>query len=105
MKGVTQVIEATLGAIIILGLLMFLFTTQPVQEQDVHEISYKCLTYAKDFTDFNDKLNSCLPSTYDYQFKICENIDCSVALPENQTITVVDYIDVGPKLIKLWVYR
>ena len=105
MKGVTQVIEATLGAILILGVMIFLFSAQPVQEQDIHEISYECLKYAKDFTDFKDKLGSCLPGTYDYQFKICESIDCSTTLPENKTITVVDYIDSGPELIRVWVFR
>ena len=105
MKGITQVIEATLGAILILGVMVFLFSVQPIQEQDIHEISYNCLTYAKDFTDFDNKLESCLPSSYDYEFRICSTTDCSITLPENKTVTSVDYINSGPELIRVWVYR
>ena len=105
MKGVTQVIEATLGAIMILGLLIFLFSVQPVQELDIHELSYDCLTYAKDFTEIKDKLDLCLPSTYKFELKICDSVECSVKLPENKTVTLVDYIESGPKIIKLWVYK
>ncbi len=105
MKGVTQVIEATLGAIIILAVMAFLFSGSVVQEQDVHEISYNCLTYAKDFTNFDEKLDECLPSTYDYDYRFCNTNDCSIDLTENKTVTVVDYINSGPELIRVWVYR
>ncbi len=110
MKGVTNIIEAVIGAIIILGVMMFLFTSQPIHDQDMYDTAYSCLEYAKDFSDMNSALRSCLPSSYDFQAKICNApIGCADSLvstlPANATITSAEYIDSGPRLIKLWVYK
>ena len=107
MKGVTDTIEAVIGAIVILCVMMFLFTSQPVQEQDMYDTAYTCLEYAKDFSDMNSALRTCLPSSYDFQARICYSPTVcipSASLPVNTTITSAEYIDSGPRLIKIWVY-
>ena len=105
MKGFTQTLEAVIGVVIIIGVMLFLFSPVNIQEQDIHETAYSCLKYAKDFEDFDVKLNECLPGTYQYQYRICEEISCSATLPENKTITAVDYINSGPEIIKVWVFK
>ncbi len=110
MKGVVNTIEALIGAIMILGLMIFLFTPQPMQEPDMYRTSYTCLKYAKDSENIKTSLDQCIPDTYKFDYRICETADCPASglvssLPENTTIVSAEYIDSGPRLIKIWVYK
>ena len=107
MKGVVNTLEAVIGVVIILGVMIFLFTFQPVQEQNMYDMSYKCLKYAKDFNNVEEAFDDCFPSTYEFQIRTCYTAQCKSlgALPVNATITSAEYIDSGPRLIKVWVYR
>lgn len=103
MKGFTNTIEAVIGAVIILSVMMWLFQTPATQETSSYSMAYNCLKYAKDSANVDAKLRECIPISYNYQFKVCGS-DCSAALPSNVTVTSADYISNG-KIMKLWMYR
>lgn len=99
MKGFVNTVEALIGAILILSTMIYLFSPQQIQEQDIYGKAYDCLKYAKDFSDAEVRVAQCLPATY--QFKLCTD-DCTVNA--QGTVIVADYIEQG-KITKLWVYK
>lgn len=105
MKAMTNIIEAIIGAMIILGAMMFLFSSQPIQEQDMYNTVYSCLIHAKDYSNMETVFGQCIPSTYEFQIKTCSVSNCITSLPVNKTIISAEYIDSGPQLIKAWVYK
>jgi len=105
MKAMANIIEAVIGAMIILGAMMFLFTSQPIQEQDMYDTVYNCLIHSKDYTNMETVFGQCIPSTYDFQMKTCTTTECMTTLPSDKTIISAEYIDSGPELIKVWVYK
>jgi len=110
MKGVANIIEAVIGAMIILGVMMYLFTsTSPILPETgpegTYETIYDCLVYAKDYSDIENKFDECIPSSYEIaDFKICDTTDCSMNTMLDVQVYVAEYIDEGPRLIKVAVY-
>ncbi|MDD5416821.1 MAG: hypothetical protein PHU12_02485 [Candidatus Aenigmarchaeota archaeon] len=102
-KGFVNTVEAVLGALIIMSVMIYLFPQQAIQEQSMHDITYNCLKYAKDYSDLDAKLKECIPISYKYQYKICSSSDCSTTLPEG-TVTSADYITEN-SLVRVWVYK
>jgi len=106
MKGFVNALESVIGAVIILSALMFLFQPAPSQEGGMYQTTYECLKYAKDYSNFETTFRSCLPSTYEFEYSMCDMPICLANnLPENITVTSAEYIISGPKLIKVWVYK
>lgn len=100
MKAMANIIEAVISAMIILSAMLFLFNSAPIQDQDIYETAYNCLIYSKDTMNMETSFRQCLPSTYNFCFG-----DCIGSLPSGATVVSVEYIDSGPELIKVWVYK
>jgi len=108
MKGFTNTVEALIGAIIVLSVMLFLFVPGGVQEQDLYNTVYNCLKYSKDYENMEANFSSCIPSSYDYVIKTCgpgELGNCFISGMEDRTVVSADYVDSGPELIKVWVYK
>ena len=122
MRGMIYTLEAILGAVIILIGTAFIFTGQQQKEQSLSETSYFCLNYLDQnnslrhyainnmINELNDSLRSCLPSTADFDFRICASADCrDTKVPYNKTVYLSSYIiagenDFSAELINLWVW-
>jgi hypothetical protein len=120
-KGFTYTLEIVIGTVFVLLMLSIYFVHKPITEMDT-SIGYKCLrsldknnileyySVNKDEQGLSDSLKGCLPPSYEFRVRICENLECSVTLPENKTIIVTSYLVSGfttfnPAFINLWMWK
>jgi len=120
MKGAIHTLEAILGSVLILVGIIMIFPNQQ-SEKGFSNIGYSCLNYldqkgllrqyaTSDDTDFNNSLKSCLPSTLDFKYKVCESTDCKdTTIPYNKTVYLSSYLIAGEntfnkRIINLWIW-
>ena len=120
-KGVVQTLEATIGAVLILSTLVFLYSFQAdTTEINLLDKADACLKYLDNkgelryyafngVTTLETKVKDCLPGITDFDLKVCYTEQCNGDLPENKTVVLSSYIisgydTVNPALINLWVW-
>lgn len=121
MKGFIQTLEASIGAILILMIVVLLYSYQPtVPETQLLQVGYNCLDnldnvgylsyYALyDVTELENKIEECLPPITDFKIKVCDTEECNTTTPANKTVVLASYLISGynatqPSLINLWVW-
>jgi hypothetical protein len=93
---------------LILGAMMYLFGQVPVNAPTgMYDIVHNCLDYAKDYSDIQGKLKECIPSSYQFQVKVCapgsiNSKSCEANVPDTTTY-LAEYIKTD-KIIRVWVY-
>ncbi len=120
-KGFVQTLESSIGAVLILSMVILLYSYQPaVPEMQLLQKGYDCLEnldntgylryYAfNNLTELENNIDNCLPATTEFKIRICDTEDCSTNLPDNKTIILASYLISGyespqPSLINLWVW-
>jgi len=109
---VTQTLEATLGAMIVLIAIVVMFSPITIKE-DFSQIGYNCLKNldnkgSLDYYVLNgmteelrNDLESCVPIEFD--IKICKTTDCTTVLPDKD-VYVTSYL-INTNLINLWMWK
>jgi len=121
MKGIVYIMEAILGAILILVGIMLIFPSQQ-NEPGLSENGYNCLVYLDQkgllknyvensrITDLNNSLKQCLPPIFDFKFKICATSNCiDTTIPYDKPVYLSSYLIAGENtynkaLINLWIW-
>lgn len=122
MKGTIDIIEAIIGAIIVLVGITMLYPVGETTEAQLTDVGYDCLRnldqaevlkyyVANDMTSsLNSSLRGCLPGIIEFSFKACDSVNCNPDyIPTNREVFVSGYLVSGyesydARLVNVWLW-
>jgi len=120
-KGMLQTLEASLGAVALLSVLLLINQPQETESISLSRITYECLQdlvqdgnlfyYSENLLEANLKtsLQTCIPATADIAVRICMTAVCTTTVPGDRDVFSVSYLVAGstnynPSIVNVWVW-